>query len=106
MKLDQRRDQQCKCDKETKCNRKVLRNEEAAKTKHPCHHHHYLKLTRGVRFENFERYQNGQKRYARLNAFESIVAEKNGADRYGRENQFQNKRAKPVTPWLHPELQR
>src|SRR5215468_6587340 len=106
MKLNQRRNQQCECDKETKCNCKVLRKQKAAKTKHPRHHHHYSKLARAVRFEDLEGYQNRQKRYARLNAFQSPVAEKEGADRYGRENHFQNKRAKPVTSWLHPEFQR
>ena len=83
MKLDQCCNQQCERDKEAKSDRKVLRKEKAAKTKHPRHHHHYLKLTRGVRFENFERYQNGQKRYGGLNAFEGSVAKKDGPDRYG-----------------------
>src|SRR6266513_4274454 len=104
MKLNQRGNQQCKCDKETKGNRKVLRNEKATKTKHPCHHDHHLKLTRGVRFENLQRYQNGQKRYARLNAFQSIVAEKDRAECQSRENQFQNSRAKPVALWFHPKF--
>src|SRR5437773_4172959 len=105
MKLNQRRNQQCECDKETERDRKVLRKEKAAKTKHPRHHHHHLKLTSRVGFENLQRYENGQKRYGRLNAFESIVAEKDCTERQSHENQFQTSRAKPVTSWLHPEFQ-
>src|SRR6266850_3195121 len=106
MKLNERRNQQCECDKETKRDRKVLRKKKAAKAKHPRHHDNHLKLTRRVGFENFQRYQNGQKRYAGLNAVESTVAEKDCTEDQARENQFQNSRAKPVTSWLHPEFQR
>src|SRR5438067_3463505 len=106
MKLNKRRNQQCDCDKETKRDRKVLRKKKAAKAKHPRHHDNHLKLTRRVGFENFQRYQNSQKRYAGLNAFESTVAEKDCAEHQARENQFQNSRTKPVTSWLHPEFQR
>src|SRR6266487_3232002 len=104
MKLPQGRKQKCECEKETKRDRKVLRKEKTAKTKHPRHHDHHLKLTRSVRFENLQRYQNGQKRYAGLNALESSVADEDRAERYRRENQFQNSRAKPVTFWLHPKF--
>src|SRR6266478_6298742 len=106
MKLNKRRNQQCDCDKETKRDRKVLRKKKAAKAKHPRHHDNHLKLTRRVGFENLQRYQNSQKRYAGLNAFESTVAEKDCTEDQARENQFQNIRTKPVTSWLHPEFQR
>src|SRR5436190_15329941 len=105
MKLNQGGNQQCERDKETNRDREILRKEKATKAKHPRHHDHYLKLARGVRFENLQRYQNGQKRYGRLNAFESIVAEKDCTERQSHENQFQTSRAKPVTSWLHPEFQ-
>src|SRR2546421_634121 len=55
MKLNERRNQQCGCDKETKRDRKVLRKKKAAKAKHPRHHDNHLKLTRRVGFENFQR---------------------------------------------------
>src|SRR5437867_1004560 len=106
MKLNERRNQQCECDKETKPDRKVPRKEKAAKAKHPRHHDNHLKLTRRVGFENFQRYQNGQKRYAGLNAFESTVAEKDCTEHHGCEDEFQNSRTKPVTFRLHPEFQR
>src|SRR6266446_3901895 len=106
MKLNKRRNQQCDCDKETKRDRKVLRKKKATKAKHPRHRHDCLKLACGVRFENFDRYQNNQKRYRRLNALQSIVAEKDCTEDQARENQFQNIRTKPVTSWLHPEFQR
>src|SRR2546430_4608718 len=90
MKLNERRNQQCGCDKETKRDRKVLRKKKAAKAKHPRHHDNHLKLTRRVGFENFQRYQNGQKRYAGLNAFEGAVAEKDCTEHQAREDEFRS----------------
>src|SRR5947209_20574094 len=100
MKVTHARNQQCERDKETERDRKVLRKEKAAKTKHRRHRHHHLKLTRRVGFENLQRYQNGQKRYGRLNAFESIVAEQGWTERQSHENQIQTSRTTPVTSWL------
>src|SRR5882724_1673474 len=104
MKLDQCHKQQRKCCEEAKCDPEVLGKEKSAKTKHPSHQHHDLELTRGVRFQNLERYENDKERYARLNSLEGTIAGEDGEEGHGREHQFQSCKTKAVPFWLHPEF--
>ena len=63
-----------------------------------------MELTRSVRFQNLQRYENDKERYARLNSLEGTIAGEDGEERYGREHQFERYKTKTVPFWLHPEF--
>src|SRR6266480_5738024 len=91
MKLDERDEQQSEGDKQTKCNREILREKKSAEAKNPRHHDHDVELACGVRFQNLDRRQHDNEGNARLDPPERTVAE---------EKEGQDQRQQPHFPIL------
>src|SRR6266516_3449319 len=101
MKLDERDEQQSEGDKQTKCNREILRQEKSAEAKNPRHHDHDVELACGVRFQNLDRRQHDNEGNAGLDPPERAVAEEKQGQDQGHENQFPNQGAETITFRFH-----
>src|SRR5207249_7883384 len=97
MKLDERDEQQREGDKQTECNREILREEKSAEAKNPRHHDHDVKLARGVGLQNLDRRQHDNEGNAGLHPSDRAVAEEKEGQDQGYENQFPNQRAETIT---------
>src|SRR6266487_5177044 len=104
MKLDERDEQQSEGDKQTKCNREILREKKSAEAKNPRHHDHDVELACGVRFQDLDRRQHNNEGNAGLDSPERAVAKEQQGQDQGHENQFPNQGAETITFRFHPEL--
>src|SRR5205823_5564192 len=104
MKLDERDEQESEGDKQTECNREILREEKSAEAKNPRHHDHDVELARSVGLQNLGRRQQDNQGNTRLEPPKRAVAEEKEGQDQGHENQFPNQGAEMITFRFHPEL--